>query len=192
MRRCAGLERYRCACPCNGQRSGACDRRRSVAPAFAGIAAGPALPEIEQPLARCVEVEGAQHAAAFGRARRMVTADQLVVRHAAVRQCDSDCSHTATRPASWFAEPAGIDGRAGAGCPCGRHGSRGRSSRWRWHAAAGRCRCRWPEAPRCAHGSTGAMADATGNDGVPELAFGAIVGQWQPGIGQRTHDDPSH
>lgn len=43
-----------------------------------------------------------------------------------------------------------------------------------------------------AHGSAGAIADTTGNV-VPELACGGIVGQWQPGIGQRMHDEiPVH
>ena len=70
---CAGSKRHRRPGPRIGQRSGLCERVRSVLRAFAGVAPGPTSPEIQQPLALRIEVEETQHVAVFGRARRVVT-----------------------------------------------------------------------------------------------------------------------
>src|SRR5205814_2124452 len=57
-----------------------------AAPAFAGISPGTSTPNVQQPLALRVEVEESQHVTTLRRARRMIAANQLVVRHAAVGQ----------------------------------------------------------------------------------------------------------
>src|SRR5882724_2805821 len=72
--------------PAAVSRPGASDRLRGPAPALAGVAPRAAPPDVQQSLALRVEVEKPEHVAALQRARRVLAADELVVRHAAVGQ----------------------------------------------------------------------------------------------------------
>src|SRR3954471_2428281 len=74
--------------PAPGLRSrrGASDGVRGFAPAVTRIAPRPPAPCIEQALAARVEAKEPDDAFALSRRYRILAADQLVVRHAAVRQ----------------------------------------------------------------------------------------------------------
>ena len=63
-------------------------RKRLIgaAPTFTGISSGTPTPNVQHPLALCVEVEESQHVSTLRRGRCMIAANQFVVRHTAVSQ----------------------------------------------------------------------------------------------------------
>lgn len=62
------------------------ERLNCVAPPLACVASRPAAPDIQQPLALRIEMEKLHDSPALQEVWRMITADELVVRHAAVCQ----------------------------------------------------------------------------------------------------------
>src|SRR2546429_2142613 len=67
-------------------RTRASKRPIGAAPTFTGISPRTSPPNVQQPLALRIEVEESQHVTTLRRARRMIAANELVVRHAAVGQ----------------------------------------------------------------------------------------------------------
>jgi hypothetical protein len=86
-------------------RSGTRKSVRRIAPSIACVAAGAAAPEIQKPLASCIEAKESQNHSLLCCSHTLIAADQFVVRHAAVGQ-----DHGAPRldphmRAEWKARP---------------------------------------------------------------------------------------
>src|SRR5258705_4754619 len=86
-------------------RPGTRKRVRHRAPPVACVAAGTASPDIQQPLAHCIEAKESQHHSLLGCSHAVITADQLVVRHAAVGQDDGSPRLDSYVRTEWEARP---------------------------------------------------------------------------------------